>query len=47
MIIVVFAPVSGAHFNPAVTLADAAIGQRSWRTVPGGPTWPRARWRPT
>lgn len=35
MIIVVFGPVSDAHFNPAVTLADAAIGQRSWRTVPG------------
>jgi arsenate reductase len=33
-IIIAFAPVSGAHFNPAVTLADAALGERHWRTVP-------------
>ena len=34
MIIVTFGPVSGAHFNPAVTLADAALGGRRWSTVP-------------
>src|SRR5438270_2860576 len=30
-----FGPVSGAHFNPAVTLADASQGGISWREVPG------------
>ena len=35
MIIITFAPVSGAHFNPAVTIADAALGGRRWATVPG------------
>ena len=35
VIIITFGPVSGAHFNPAVTLADAALGGRRWRTVPG------------
>lgn len=29
-----FGPVSGAHFNPAVTLADAAMGGTAWRDVP-------------
>lgn len=29
-----FGPVSGAHFNPAVTLADASQGGLSWRDVP-------------
>lgn len=29
-----FGPVSGAHFNPAVTLADAWQGGISWREVP-------------
>lgn len=29
-IILMFGPVSGAHFNPAVTLADAALGHRPW-----------------
>ena len=28
-------PVSGAHFNPAVTLAFAATGRFPWRCVPG------------
>lgn len=30
VLILVFAPVSGAHFNPVVTLVDAAIGGRPW-----------------
>jgi glycerol uptake facilitator-like aquaporin len=30
-----FGPVSGAHFNPAVTLADASQGGLPWRLVPG------------
>lgn len=29
-----FGPVSGAHFNPAVTLCDASQGGLSWREVP-------------
>jgi glycerol uptake facilitator-like aquaporin len=33
-IILMFGPVSGAHFNPAVTLADASQGGLSWRDVP-------------
>jgi len=33
--ILVFGPLSGAHFNPVVTLASAATGQRPWREVPG------------
>jgi len=33
-LILTFAPVSGAHFNPAVTLADACIGGTPWRRVP-------------
>lgn len=32
-IILVFAPVSGAHFNPVVSLVDAALGYRPWRDV--------------
>ena len=32
-LILTFGPISGAHFNPAVTLADAAQGGRSWRDV--------------
>ncbi len=32
--ILTFGPVSGAHFNPAVTLADASQGGLSWRDVP-------------
>jgi arsenate reductase len=30
-IIVMFGPVSGAHFNPVVSLADAALGGLPWR----------------
>ncbi len=33
-LILTFGPVSGAHFNPAVTLADAAQGGLPWREVP-------------
>jgi glycerol uptake facilitator-like aquaporin len=32
--ILTFGPVSGAHFNPAVTLADATQGGLPWREVP-------------
>jgi len=28
-------PVSGAHLNPVVTLVDAVLGGRPWRSVPG------------
>ena len=34
-LILAFGPVSGAHFNPAVTLADASQGGLSWHDVPG------------
>ncbi len=34
-LILTFGPVSGAHFNPAVTLADATQGGLKWRVVPG------------
>lgn len=34
-LILTFGPVSGAHFNPAVTLADASVGGTRWRDVPG------------
>jgi glycerol uptake facilitator-like aquaporin len=33
-LIVTFGPISGAHFNPAVTLADAWQGGLLWREVP-------------
>jgi glycerol uptake facilitator-like aquaporin len=33
-LILTFGPVSGAHFNPAVTLADASQGGIPWRDVP-------------
>ncbi len=34
-LILTFGSVSGAHFNPAVTLADASQGGLPWRLVPG------------
>ncbi|HLL16388.1 MAG TPA: MIP/aquaporin family protein [Pyrinomonadaceae bacterium] len=33
-LILTFGPVSGGHFNPAVTLADASQGGLAWRDVP-------------
>jgi len=33
-LILTFGPVSGAHFNPAVTVADASQGGLSWKDVP-------------
>ncbi|HEY9839159.1 MAG: aquaporin [Candidatus Sericytochromatia bacterium] len=33
-LILTFGPISGAHFNPAVTLADAWQGGLKWREVP-------------
>jgi len=33
-LILTLGPVSGAHFNPAVTLADASQGGLPWREVP-------------
>ncbi len=35
VLIVVFGPVSGAHFNPVVSLSAAALGAMTWREVPG------------
>ena len=34
-LILTFGPISGAHFNPAVTVADASQGGLAWREVPG------------
>jgi glycerol uptake facilitator-like aquaporin len=34
-LILAFGGISGAHFNPAVTLADACRGGLPWRAVPG------------
>ena len=34
-LILTFGPVSGAHFNPAVTIADASQGGLPWREVVG------------
>ncbi len=34
-LILTLQPVSGAHFNPAVTLADASQGGLAWREAPG------------
>jgi glycerol uptake facilitator-like aquaporin len=33
-LILTFGPISGAHFNPAVTLADAVENGLAWRDVP-------------
>jgi glycerol uptake facilitator-like aquaporin len=33
-LILTFGPISGAHLNPAVTLADAWVGGLPWREVP-------------
>jgi glycerol uptake facilitator-like aquaporin len=33
-LILTFGPISGAHFNPAVTLSDAWLGNTRWRDVP-------------
>src|SRR5437764_4136321 len=33
-LILTFGPISGAHFNPAVTLADASQAGIAWRDVP-------------
>ncbi len=34
-LIAMFAPISGAHFNPAVTLMVAALGDLKWKEAPG------------
>src|SRR5258705_11497095 len=34
-LLLTFGPISGAHLNPAVTLADASRGDLGWRDVPG------------
>ena len=31
VLILIFSPISGAHFNPIVSLVDSAIGLRAWR----------------
>jgi glycerol uptake facilitator-like aquaporin len=33
-LILTFGPISGAHFNPVVTVADASQGGVQWREVP-------------
>jgi glycerol uptake facilitator-like aquaporin len=33
-LILTFGPISGGHFNPAVTLADACLGRLRWRETP-------------
>lgn len=35
VLILMFSTVSGSHFNPIVSLADATLGHRSWRDVAG------------
>jgi glycerol uptake facilitator-like aquaporin len=34
-LILTFGPISGAHFNPCVTLANATQGSLPWHEVPG------------
>src|SRR5205823_6485281 len=33
-LILTFGPISGAHLNPAVTIAEASQGELAWRDVP-------------
>ncbi len=33
-VILAFGPISGAHFNPVVTVSDAIMGGIAWREVP-------------
>ena len=35
VLILTFGPISGAHFNPAVTVAEGFLGGLAWREVPG------------
>lgn len=35
VLILIFGPISGAHFNPAVTVAEAMQGGLPWKDVPG------------
>ena len=35
VLILIFSTVSGSHFNPIVSIADATLGHRSWRDVAG------------
>jgi len=35
MLIITFAPISGAHLNPLVTIALSVRGDHAWREVPG------------
>jgi len=34
-LILAFGPISGAHFNPVVTLSDALEGRMRWKETPG------------
>lgn len=34
-LILTFGPISGAHFNPVVTVVDAVLGGLAWKAVPG------------
>ena len=34
VLILTYGPISGAHLNPAVTLADTAVGNLPWRDAP-------------
>ena len=35
VLIAVLAPISGAHFNPIISIVDASLRRRPWREVPG------------
>jgi len=35
VLIAVLAPISGAHFNPVISIVDATLRRRPWREVPG------------